>query len=139
MYGVLDVCFRIQGDYSIIYEKGKEFSTDHPSNALDVFRLALHSLNTLDEQHPLLLCVDGLQADGREAEVRMQSLECQVAVHPAELASVHNDKTWLTDSAEISPHQLADAQLNFLAVYGKCYKYRCRLGIEEHRRGVLEA
>lgn len=48
----------LQGDFSFIQEKHDKCSINRPPNGGNVFRLVLGWLNTLDEQRPLLSCVD---------------------------------------------------------------------------------
>lgn len=59
--GVTKARSSLRADLSLIPEKFDEFSIDHSSIDGDVFRLALHGLKTLDEQHQLLACVGGLR------------------------------------------------------------------------------
>lgn len=56
--GVIDICSILRGDLLLIQEKGGDFSLDRPSNAGDIFQLALCGLETLAEQLQLLSCVD---------------------------------------------------------------------------------
>lgn len=53
--GIINVSSSPPKYFSLIQEKCDEFSIDRPSNAENVFRLALRSVNIIGEQCKLLL------------------------------------------------------------------------------------
>lgn len=78
---VLDIRYSTREDLSLIRQKCDEISINRPSNAKDVFRLVLRDLKTLAEQSLLLAYAEGLRSEAQGWAARLQSLECQVAVH----------------------------------------------------------
>lgn len=99
--GVIGVRCSLLRDFSIIQEKSNEFSISHPSSVGEVFRLALHGLNLLDEQHQLLSCVERLGTDAWESTARLWLPDHQVVVPPSDLASVPSDMFRLEESVKV--------------------------------------
>lgn len=123
----------------LIQEKLDKFSTNCPPNAGDIFQQALSGLNTLHEQRHLLSCVDRLGSGALKSASGIQSLACQVAAQPAELASVHDDMTGLEELVAAAQCQMADGQSGLLNKEAECDEYRRRLGVEKQWSGGFEA
>lgn len=135
--GAIDISSSLQGEFLLIQEKSKDFLINRPFNARDVCRLALRTLNTLDEKHQHRSCVDGLPFDVQELVARVQWLECQVAAHSVGAASARGDMNRLEKSVALAARQLADAKLALLTVDDKHREYCDSAGIEMKQRGGL--
>lgn len=97
-------------DFLLIQEKFTALLFNGPPNVGDVFRLVLHGLNTLAEQHPLLFCVDGWRPEAQDSGFCVLLLDCRAAVHSAELASALGDMTHLEESVTVAQHQMDGVQ-----------------------------
>lgn len=72
-----------------------------------VFKLPLHSLNTLGEQQELSAGVDHLHSTIRSFEAQIQSFQRHVSSHPADLGPVQSKLGGLEASLEVFNHQLS--------------------------------
>lgn len=81
-----------------------------------VFKLALHSLNTLREQQKLLASLDRLHNANRSSEEQIKSLWREVYSPPAELESVRSEVSRPEASLKAVNRQLATAHAAFTAV-----------------------
>lgn len=75
----------------------------------NVFWLALWAFDPFYELRELLFCVDLLPAEAGELAALTMSLEHQVAVHTADLASARDNMTRVEESVTVAQRQLADA------------------------------
>lgn len=101
--------------------------------------MALHSINKLTSQHQLLTCLNRPRSEERESAARVQSLQPQVAVRSVDLASACGDLTCLEESITVAQRQFINAQSAYVTVDGERDECRRCLGVEEQRRGGLEA
>lgn len=92
------------------------------TTAATVFTLELPNLKTLDNQRELLTCVNRLHATFRLSEIRIQSLELQIWVHPAEIKSSRAEVNRPGAALKVVHHQLMTARSKAAAVEAKCHQ-----------------
>lgn len=125
-------------DLALIQKEWDESTINRQYSGGDLFRLALHVLNTLCHRRELLCCAEALRTDVHEPAMRVQLLQREVAVHPVELSSAGSEMAQLENFVELAQCQLADAHSASVAVERVCDGYSCRLGMGAQRHGVLE-
>lgn len=94
-------------DFTVIHNKGVEYSVEAPTKDSGVFKLAPRDLNTLGEERELLASVDQLHSTVRSPEENIQSLNRQLSVPPAALESVRSEVRPLEASLEAVNRRLS--------------------------------
>lgn len=110
-----------------------------PTRGATVYKLALHRLNNVDEQWELLADVEQSHSSIWLSEGHIQSLECQLLAHLAELESIPFGLRRLETSFKATSSEVSASQAVFIAMEAQHSQYHALLDAGPQKLQYLKA